>query len=115
MSGPNHRRGTSNSNSRGSALSRRVRKLWLLSPEAGFGGDGVTVQCYRCPTVLTFETLTSDRRLAGVLGGTYARPNIRPCCIDCNIETGNQIKELIRRGILFVPERTTEWLTRELA
>ena len=98
-------RGTSNTNSRGSAANRRARKLWLLSPESGFGGNGLLVKCYRCPAMLDFERVQADRRLAGILGGTYARHNIRPCCGDCNIETGNQLRELIRHGVLIVPGR----------
>lgn len=98
-------RGTTNTNARGSSSDRRARKLWLLSADAGFGGDGSTVRCYRCPAVLTLATITVDRRVAGVLGGTYARPNIRPACMDCNIMGGNEIRELIRRAVLFVPDR----------
>lgn len=100
-----HRRGTTNRNDRGSSYQRRARKLWLLSPEAGHGGDGVTVPCYRCPAVLTLETVTVDRRLAGILGGTYERANIRAACMHCNSITGTQLRELIKRGVLFVPGR----------
>jgi hypothetical protein len=98
-------RGTTNTNARGSASDRRARKLWLLSAAAGFGGDGSTVPCYRCRARLTFDALTVDRRLAGVLGGTYARANTRPACMPCNITGGNEIRELIRRAVLFVPDR----------
>lgn len=98
-------RGTTNRNDRGSSYARRERKLWLLSAAAGFGGDGVTVRCYRCPTMLTLAMLTVDRRLAGILGGTYVRSNIRPCCMTCNAVTGVELRELIKRGVLFVPGR----------
>lgn len=98
-------RGTSNTNDRGSSYQRRARKLWLLSAESGHGGDGTTVTCYRCPARLTLATITVDRRLAGILGGTYERPNIRPCCMHCNSITGTELRELIKRGVLIVPGR----------
>jgi hypothetical protein len=98
-------RGTTNRNDRGSTRDRRARKVWLLSAAAGFGGDGETVPCYRCTTPCTIETLTADRRLAGVLGGTYRRENLRPACLRCNSVTGTELRELIRRGVLFVPGR----------
>jgi hypothetical protein len=40
------RRGRSNSNERGSSYDRRARRAWLISPSAGFGGDGVKVPCW---------------------------------------------------------------------
>ena len=98
-------RGTSNTNDRGSSAQRRARKRWLLSEAAGFGGDGTTVRCYRCPAVLTYDSLTVDRRLPAILGGTYARPNCRPCCLRCNAVTGVELRELIKRGVVFVPGR----------
>ena len=103
-------RGTTNRNDRGNAASRRARKMWLLSAAAGFGAHGTTVQCYRCDKPLTLETVTVDRRLAGILGGTYRRDNIRPACITCNSVTGTELRELIKRGVLFVPERAP-WAT----
>lgn len=84
-------RSTSNSNARGSSYTRRRRKDWLLSPAAGFGGDGSTVKCYRCPTVLDVDTITVDRIVPGVDGGTYKRDNIRPCCGPCNYSTGGRL------------------------
>lgn len=42
-------RGRRNSNERGSAANRRARRQWLVSPAAGFGGDGVQVPC-QAPT-----------------------------------------------------------------
>jgi len=47
-----------------------------------------TARCYRCGRMLWFETLTVDRIIPGILGGTYARNNIRPACYDCNTSTG---------------------------
>lgn len=89
-------RGTSNSNSRGSSHSRRIRKLWLL---ATFG-DGVTAPCSfeGCDRILTFETITADRfPLPGIRGGTYRRGNIRPACSRCNSCDGNDIKAQLRQ------------------
>lgn len=84
---------TSNSNDRGSAESRRARKRWLLSAEAGFGGDGEKVPCAMgCGEVLTFETLTIDRHpVAGIDGGRYTRDNIRPACARENYSAGGRL------------------------
>lgn len=68
---------------RGSAASRRVRKTWMLSPVAGFGGNGETVKCaLGCETVLTFATVEADRI---VPGGSYRRENVQPACRPCNL------------------------------
>jgi 5-methylcytosine-specific restriction endonuclease McrA len=88
-------RGTSNSNDRGSASERRKRKCWLLA----WFGDGVTCLCYSCGDVLLYSTLQADRIIPGILGGTYARGNIRPCCGPCNRRGGNAVKALLRKGI----------------
>lgn len=110
-------RGTSNGNVSGSAESRRRRKHWLLAEyradvdlglEGSFGnpivhdfGPPVTVplglgvpacRCYRCGTLLTFDTVTVDRRIPGCEGGTYRRNNIRPACGSCNSITGNNVR-----------------------
>jgi hypothetical protein len=90
---------TSNSNARGSAAGRRARKRWLLSPEAGFGGDGEKVPCaLGCGQMLTFETLTVDRHpVLGVDGGTYKRGNIRPACAHENYSEGGRLGNERRR------------------
>lgn len=85
-------RGTTNRNDRGSAESRRRRKLWLIEtygwpdlvdPYAGL------VLCWRCDVPLTFEDITVDRwPVAGCDGGRYVQGNIRPCCWICNVEDG---------------------------
>lgn len=85
-------RGTSNGNATGSAASRRKRKQRMLQPYGGHGGNGETVPCYRCRQPLTYATLTVDRIVAGMDGGSYAWPNVRPACQECNIATGNQLK-----------------------
>jgi hypothetical protein len=87
------KRGTTNRNARGGAPQRRARKLWLLSPAAGFGGDGEKVACsFDCGTMLDFETVTADRfPVAGCDGGGYARTNIRPACLRCNSSEGGKL------------------------
>jgi len=90
-----HRRGTSNTNQRGGALSRRIRKQWVLA----WYGDGETCQCYSCGGWLVFATLQVDRIIPGCLGGTYARGNIRPACAGCNRRSGNKVRDMLRHGI----------------
>ena len=81
-----------NSNARGSTKDRRNRKLWLLSPEGGFDGDGETVSCVTCGVILDYETLTVDRfPIMGCDGGTYQRGNIRPLCRPCNCGHGARV------------------------
>jgi len=91
MSGPNHPRGPSNTNQRGSASSRRVRKQWLIDTY----GDGVTVQCWlrcspKCLGTLDMDTITVDRIVPGADGGTYRRGNIQPACLHCNSLHGHR-------------------------
>lgn len=111
MSGTLTRRGTSNSNERGSSYSRRARRAFLVlcyaSNVPGY------CRCYRCgkllfnpdasntvneeflirygTQVLTAEPLTVDRIIPGCQGGTYRRNNIRPACGGCNSETGGAL------------------------
>lgn len=92
-------RGASNTNSRGSAAQRRSRRVWLL----GHFGDGETAPCYSCAEPLDYGSLEVDRIIPGILGGTYARGNIRPACGPCNRRTGNAVRDLVRRK---VPKRT---------
>lgn len=111
MAFKNSPRGTSNTDSRGSAEERRKRKVWMLSREAGFGGNGKTVPCARAKThcnqaALTFETMQVDRHpLPGVLGGRYTRNNIRPLCPGCNRALGHKLRGQIARGEIVVPGR----------
>lgn len=90
-------RGTSNGNASGSAVSRRKRKQRMLAPHGGHGGTGTTVPCYRCQVQLTCDTLTVDRIVAGMDGGSYAWGNVRPACQGCNIKTGNQLRDHRRK------------------
>lgn len=95
MSGPNHPRGTTNRNQRGSSQERRERKQWLLDEF----GDGEAAACEirwdtHCQGTVTFETLTVDRfPIPGIDGGTYARLNIRPACGPCNSRAGTALRE----------------------
>ncbi len=87
-------RGTSNGNSSGSAYDRRARKAWLLVTF----GDGYTAPCFFCAFEVDWHTLTVDRIIPGILGGTYRRDNIRPACGSCNSIDGNKLRMAIRRG-----------------
>lgn len=81
-------RGTSNTNDRGSAKSRRVRKQWVLDV---FGNGRIAFCSFLgCSEELTFETITIDRYpIPGCEGGTYKRGNIRPMCGFHNSSTGS--------------------------
>lgn len=97
MSAP---RGTTNRNDRGNAADRAVRKQWLLDTF----GDGTTARCClrlsaKCPTTVTFETITVDRwPVPGHEGGRYVRGNIRPACGSCNSADGAAVTNS-RRGL----------------
>lgn len=93
MSGPNHPRGTTNRNDRGSAAERRRRKQWLLDTF----GDGTYASCSFCEDELDYGTITVDRIVAGCLGGTYARNNIRPACMRCNSLQGTALRERLKK------------------
>lgn len=84
------RRGTTNRNVRGSSHARRARRRWLIDTF----GDGKTAPCaFECGARVDVETLTVDRYpLAGCMGGTYARDNIRPACQPCNSSHGGAIR-----------------------
>lgn len=87
----------SNNDPRGSAESRRQRKIFLL---ATFG-DGYTAPCAFCGFELDFWTITADRfPILGADGGSYRRDNIRPACLHCNSSEG--AKEGARRRLLRV-------------
>ncbi len=78
------RRGTTNTNARGSVADRRARRAWLLRTF----GDGTTAPCFRCSAPLDDSTITVDRTVPGCMGGRYVRGNIRPACAHCNSSTG---------------------------
>lgn len=73
---------------RGSAASRRARKTWMLSEEAGFGGDGVKVACVHGGEILDFSTVEADRKDPM---GPYARWNVQPSCAYHNKQRSNNI------------------------
>lgn len=82
--------GRCNTNERGSSYARRARKLWLLSPEAGWGGDGIDVPCHECGVLVELEDLVADRIVGGELGGRYTRDNIAPHCLLCSCRQGQR-------------------------
>lgn len=88
---------------RGSAANRRNRKVWLLSPLSGFGGDGHTVRCHmklspKCLVWVIFETLAVDRIIPGHRGGTYRRENIQPGCAPCqNTQGANVTNDILAK------------------
>ncbi|QOP64792.1 HNH endonuclease [Microbacterium phage DelaGarza] len=86
------RRGTSNSNDRGNAAARRRRKQRLVEEF----GDGETCPCYRCGRALSVSMVEADRKVPGILGGTYRWENLRPACGDCNKITGNAVSKMLR-------------------
>ena len=89
------RRGTTNSNARGSSRDRLARKVWLLATFSKRLGPGRAKCAFRgCPTILTLETITVDRYpIPGCEGGTYARDNIRPACATHNYGEGYAIAQ----------------------
>lgn len=87
----NQRGSLSNGNETGNSYDRAARRRWLLSPEAGFGGDGKTVPCaFGCGTMLVDDKtqpnhITVDRYpIPKREGGRYVRGNIRPACATDN-------------------------------
>ncbi|URC18190.1 HNH endonuclease [Mycobacterium phage Zenteno07] len=82
---------------RGSSYDRRARREWLVSPAAGFGGDGEKVPCWEpdCKAMVTVVTMCVDRIIPGEQGGTYRRNNIRPHCAPCSHRQGyRRMREL---------------------
>lgn len=89
-----------NGGDRGNVEQRRRRREWLLQTYRADmdvitytpAGEELATQpacrCYRCGQLLTLDTLTVDRIIPGIKGGTYRRDNIRPACSRCNTETG---------------------------
>jgi len=74
---------------RGNSRDRKARKMWLLSPAAGFGGNGDMAPCAmkidsQCQEIVDFVSMEVDRIIPGCLGGRYVRGNIRPACQPCN-------------------------------
>ena len=91
-------KGRSNSNERGNTRERRARKLWLLSPGSGHGGDGITAPCWECGHHVTYETMRVDRIIPGAKGGRYIRGNIRVHCEPCSCRQGQRMTTELRRA-----------------
>lgn len=80
---------------RGNVTTRRRRKLWMLTPEAGFGGDGATVLCSEpdCDAILTIDTVFVDRIVPGIDGGRYVKGNVKPHCCSCSHKQGWKVRK----------------------
>jgi hypothetical protein len=90
-------RGYSNGNDNGNSDDRRARRLWLVSPAAGFGGDGEKVLCQVCRAVyVTVSNMVVGRIVPRTKGGTYRRGNIRPECAPCSCREGQRAATEIR-------------------
>lgn len=94
--------GRCNTNERGSSYERRRRKLWLISPESGWGGDGHDVPCWECGVLVELEDLIADRIIGGEVGGRYTRDNIAPHCPLCSGQQGQ------RRTVAIIAARRLE-------
>lgn len=86
---------------RGNAKDRKARKLWLLSPEAPWGGNGETAPCAarvsaHCAEVVDYGTMEVDRIVPGCLGGRYTRDNVRPTCWNCNNHLSHEQKREVK-------------------
>lgn len=106
------RRGTTNRNARGSSRDRRRRREWLIENfraevdvQAVYAFGNVLVayigvplgtgehacRCVYCNVLLTCDTVTADRIIPGVEGGTYRRDNIQPSCARDNESQGGKL------------------------
>lgn len=92
------RRGTSNSNTRGSLYDRRRRREWLIE-QVGIrrksDGKKTLVRCAHCPKLMRAHgrkdragnlrfTWEVDRIICGHAGGKYVRGNVQVSCRGCN-------------------------------
>lgn len=86
---------------RGSNVARRRRKIWMLATfDVDLGPD--KARCHlrlseRCRDVLTFDTITADRKDPG---GTYRHENVQPACRPCQHT----------QGALITNERRRQWI-----
>jgi 5-methylcytosine-specific restriction endonuclease McrA len=88
-------RGRSNQNDRGSAAQRRARKQAVLNRD----GTGTWALCVTCPTVVDLDTMTLDRIVPGMCGGTYALDNVQPQCERCSRRQGAYLTLYVRGRI----------------
>jgi 5-methylcytosine-specific restriction endonuclease McrA len=79
-------------NRRGNTKDRRARRMFLLSPESGFGGNGVYVRCWECGMLVDYLTMVVDRIIPGCRGGGYQRWNIRPQCHRCADKQSHRLR-----------------------
>lgn len=81
-------------NARGSSKDRAARRAWLVTPAAGWGGNGQMAPCALglpvCQGWVTVATMHVDRIICGADGGRYVRSNIRPTCAPCNQSRSNR-------------------------
>lgn len=82
---------------RGNARDRAARRAWLVTPQAGWGGNGTFAPCAakvsaKCQEIVDTVTMEVDRIVPGCLGGRYVRSNIRPTCWDCNNHLSHEQK-----------------------
>lgn len=90
-------RGTTNQNARGNSADRRRRRQWLLDEY----GNGTTVVCSMCPTVLDINSVSVDCwPIPRCDGGTYAKNNTRPACGPCQSRQGGLMAQARRRARL---------------
>lgn len=94
MSAPTSRRSTSNANLRGNTAARAQRRAWLVTTY----GDGAQVRCFHCRVLVNARTVSCDRIRPGTRGGTYARDNLRPSCLDCNVSEGGKLGRALQLG-----------------
>jgi hypothetical protein len=87
-----------NGNERGNTVDRARRRAWLLSPDSGFGGDGVKVPCAECGAMVNDRTIVVDRYpVPRHQGGRYVRGNIRPHCQGCSTREGGRTRHALAR------------------
>ena len=102
------RRGTSNSNDRGSSKDRHARMVWLLATFSPKLGPDEAWCEFNCGNIVNLLTITVDRYpIPGCRGGRYTRDNIRPACASCNSEGGGRLGNEQRAAILSVAEHRT--------
>jgi hypothetical protein len=92
---------------RGSNGDRKRRREWLVSPEAGFGGNGSEVPCFwKCGRELNVWIVEADRIEPG---GSYRRDNIVPACRPCNLARSDDadltVEEIAARVAATVAKR----------
>lgn len=85
------------------AAQETLTSLW-----SGLGYDVVAepaCRCFHCGQLLTEDQVSPDRIVPGCVktamfpnGGTYARHNIRPACLEHNVKLGSKLGHERRRS-----------------